>query len=306
MNQAIWTQGRMQRAGRHGWLLTLQGALLLGMGTAAQADLAPPSRRNDPLAGSSPWRSRPGGASATPEVTGGSLDKEVIRRVIQRHAHQVRYCYEKGLAKNPTLEGTVAVAFRINAEGNVESSVVKQSTLNNPEVDSCIAGLVLRWAFPKPVGGTVGVTYPFVLRTSESVPNNPTQPEGNPVPNPAPSTNQEAANSGSWFAFSTYPGARRLCWEHVRGAGPRPIEIEWHLYATSDAVAKVLAHYEREAHAKPVRDAARGGVGLSSKADARDMMSIFPIDKRGNYPGCSTEPQAGDKTLILVSRGTGR
>lgn len=306
MNQAFSMQGRTQRAGRRGWLLTLQGAALLGMGTVAQADLAPPSHRNDPLAGSSPWLSRPGGASATPEVTGGSIDREVIRRVIRRHVHEVRFCYEKGLTKNPKLEGTVAVAFRINAEGNVESSVVKQSSLNHPEVESCIADHVLRWAFPKPVGGTVSVTYPFVLRTSESAPNNPTQPEGSPVPKPAPPTSQAAANSGSWFAFSTYPGARRLCWEHVRGAGPRPMEIEWHLYATSDAMPKVLAHYEREADAKPVPDAARGGVGLSSRADARDKMTIFPVDKRGNYPGCSTEPQAGDQTLILVSRGIGR
>ena len=306
MNQAFWMQGRMHRAGGCGWLLTLQGVALLGTCAIAQADLAPAPRQGDPLAGPSSSLSRPGGASASPEVTGGSLDKEVIRRVIRRHVHEVRFCYEKGLARNPKLEGTVAIAFRINAEGTVESSVVKQSSLNQPEVESCIADRVLRWAFPKPVGGTVGVTYPFVLRTSESAPNNPTQPEGSPVPKPVPSTNQAAANSGSWFAFSTYPGARRLCWEHVRGAGPRPMEIEWHLYATSDPMPKVLAHYEHEADAKPVPDAARGGVGLSSKADGRDRMSIFPIDKRGNYPSCNTEPQAGDQTLILVSRGTGR
>ena len=97
----------------------------------------------------------------------GSLDKEIIRRIIRRHINEVKYCYQVELQGNPNLYGRVVVQFTIAATGQVVVSRVQTSTLNNSKVESCIAQAVRRWLFPKPKGGgIVIVSYPFVLKSA--------------------------------------------------------------------------------------------------------------------------------------------
>jgi TonB family protein len=96
----------------------------------------------------------------------GSLSRDVIQRVIRRHLNEVRYCYERGLAGDPSLQGRVTVSFIISPSGNVQSASVADSTLSNPGIESCITNAVNRWTFPRPEGGIVMVNYPFVLQSS--------------------------------------------------------------------------------------------------------------------------------------------
>jgi hypothetical protein len=97
----------------------------------------------------------------------GALSKAIIRRVVRRHLNQVRYCYQRELQSKPDLYGRIMVRFMIVGNGQVASSNVQSSTLNNVNVESCITGAVRRWLFPKPQGGgTVIVSYPFVLRAA--------------------------------------------------------------------------------------------------------------------------------------------
>lgn len=97
----------------------------------------------------------------------GSLDKDIIRRVIRNHINQVSLCYNQGLVRDPTLQGRVAIQFTIGSTGKVPVSVVSSTTLADKNVGNCIAQAVKRWKFPKPNGGsTVMVTYPFVLNAS--------------------------------------------------------------------------------------------------------------------------------------------
>jgi TonB family protein len=92
----------------------------------------------------------------------GSLDKEIIRRIIRRHINEVKYCYEQELTRKADLGGRVAVTFTIAATGQVVTSVVQNSTLGNARVENCVVQAVRRWEFPKPLGGgIVIVTYPF-------------------------------------------------------------------------------------------------------------------------------------------------
>ncbi|MEN9800384.1 MAG: hypothetical protein RL653_4081 [Pseudomonadota bacterium] len=105
-------------------------------------------------------------ASSDPTVV-GSLDKELIRQVIRRNRNQVKYCYELQLQRNPKLAGKVSIKFVITADGTVASSQVASSTVNNAELETCVAGRVRAWEFPKPKGGgVVVVTYPFVFNQS--------------------------------------------------------------------------------------------------------------------------------------------
>jgi TonB family protein len=94
----------------------------------------------------------------------GSLDKEIIRRIIRRHINEVKYCYEQELLKKPELGGRVVVQFTISATGQVVASVLQTSTMGNARVENCTVQAVRRWEFPKPLGGgIVIVSYPFVL-----------------------------------------------------------------------------------------------------------------------------------------------
>src|SRR5262249_33535193 len=79
----------------------------------------------------------------------GSLDKEIIRRIIRRHLNEVRFCYEKELMHKQDLYGRVMIQFTISGQGQVVASIVQNSTMNNPNVEQCIAQAVRRWEFPK-------------------------------------------------------------------------------------------------------------------------------------------------------------
>ncbi len=92
----------------------------------------------------------------------GSLDKEIIRRIIRRHINEVKYCYESELTKKADLSGRISVQFTIAATGQVIASVLQSSTMGNIRVENCVVQSVRRWEFPKPMGGgIVIVSYPF-------------------------------------------------------------------------------------------------------------------------------------------------
>ncbi|HYQ81244.1 MAG TPA: AgmX/PglI C-terminal domain-containing protein, partial [Anaeromyxobacteraceae bacterium] len=99
----------------------------------------------------------------------GSIDKELIRKVIQEHAAQIRYCYEQELQRDPKLEGKVSIRWVINSEGRVQGAQVDggATTLQNGQVHRCMMDRIASWEFPKPKGGGIAViTYPWILRSS--------------------------------------------------------------------------------------------------------------------------------------------
>ncbi|AWV90342.1 AgmX/PglI C-terminal domain-containing protein [Bradymonas sediminis] len=96
-----------------------------------------------------------------PQIT-GSLDKEIIRRVVRKHRRELTNCYQMELQKNKNLAGQVKVKFTIAGSGSVIAAVVSSSTMKNRTVESCITGKIQRWIFPEPKGGgIVVVNYPF-------------------------------------------------------------------------------------------------------------------------------------------------
>lgn len=96
----------------------------------------------------------------------GSLDREIIRRVVRQHRREIKFCYEQELQKNKNLEGKVVVKFTISPTGSVAAASVASSTLNNGAVEQCMTSKIRRWVFPEPKGGgIVIVNYPFNLRS---------------------------------------------------------------------------------------------------------------------------------------------
>ena len=97
----------------------------------------------------------------------GSLDKEIIRRTVQRELRAIRACYERELAKQPNLAGRLAVRFVIAPAGHVTEA--NAETTLDPNVDTCVVSVFKRMTFPKPKGDApVVVRYPLIFQTTET------------------------------------------------------------------------------------------------------------------------------------------
>ena len=97
----------------------------------------------------------------------GSLDADIIRRVVREHAGQVRYCYETQLAMSPGLTGKVVMRWVINDEGRVTQSSSADNQTGSAALEGCLSTRINTWVFPKPKGGgVVVVNYPFVFKSA--------------------------------------------------------------------------------------------------------------------------------------------
>jgi len=102
-------------------------------------------------------------------VVKGSLSKEVIRRIIRQHLNEIRYCYAQQLVVKPDLQGRVVIQFLISSQGTVQMASVVDSTLDNTQVENCVAKAFQRWTFPAPEdSGVVIATYPLMFSPAEN------------------------------------------------------------------------------------------------------------------------------------------
>ena len=176
----------------------------------------------------------------------GSLDKEIIRRIIRRHVNEVKYCYEQELTKQPDLGGRIMVQFTIAASGQVIASVLQNSTMGNARVENCTVQAVRRWEFPKPLGGgIVIVSYPFVLTprggAELAAASSPVEPPVRPI-DEALATLAKGAGSAQIERIASLLGLRRLssaemlAWTIDRRAG---------VFETRLLVARLLERTKR-------------------------------------------------------------
>ncbi len=103
--------------------------------------------------------------SAAPQAVRGEghLDRGEIQKVVNAHLYQVQGCYERQLARDPSLSGKISFEWVIDLSGGVSSVRIGRSTIHSVEVTTCIQTAIQGWKFPPPQGGTVTVTYPFAF-----------------------------------------------------------------------------------------------------------------------------------------------
>lgn len=104
--------------------------------------------------------------ACSPQSGGATcMDKELIRKVINGHRDQIRFCYELALQQSPSLAGKVAVQFAVAESGNVAVAKVDQNTSQNATLGDCLVSRVRTWQFPVPKQSAgFRVTYPFVFK----------------------------------------------------------------------------------------------------------------------------------------------
>lgn len=93
----------------------------------------------------------------------GRLPPSEIQLVVRKNFGGLRTCYDDGLRRDPSLAGTVSVAFIIDANGATGSVGDKGSTMTDARVLSCVVDVYRGMTFPKPENGTVTVLYPLQL-----------------------------------------------------------------------------------------------------------------------------------------------
>lgn len=108
-------------------------------------------------------RGRVSSVSAAARVE-GSLSRQSVVDVINRSVSRIQQCYERGLARRPDLGGRITVRWTVGANGSVTNASEQSSTLGDPQVSSCVIGVVRRMRFPRPSGGPATISFPFLFQ----------------------------------------------------------------------------------------------------------------------------------------------
>jgi hypothetical protein len=86
-----------------------------------------------------------GGLRTRPETGQASRDPKVLKEIVMAHNPAIRDCYRAQLKNNPQLKGKVEVRFKISHQGYVKEVSIVSSTIDLPELQSCILGKIARW-----------------------------------------------------------------------------------------------------------------------------------------------------------------
>ena len=91
------------------------------------------------------------------------MSREEVKRIIDRHIHEISLCYENALINDPSLIGRIVFEWRIRLSGRVGEVNIKTSSVKSNQLHSCIKGAIKTWRFPAPSNSEVLVSYPFVF-----------------------------------------------------------------------------------------------------------------------------------------------
>ena len=225
-------------------------------------------------------------------IVRGSLDKEIIRRIVRRHSNEVKYCYEQELRRNPDLGGRITVQFTIAASGQVTAAQLQSSTVGNARVENCTVQAVRRWEFPMRLDGDLAtVYYPFVLTPARG-----TAPIA-PSRAPAPAVEPDLSTWGALVALAG-KGALASRVEHVAAL--------LGLDRTSDPESLAWMIDRRGSHGREILLVARLLVAADRSHDAVRVLSewapAMPAATAGELRRMGADADAAE-VLTLARRG---
>src|SRR4051794_31598136 len=135
--------------------MRVMAGVVAGMGGVGCAEELP-ARRQSRTAASEDTRSSVDPSAITPER------QDAIERLFTRKAGDLQACWTEEYEKthNRKLEGNVTLQLNIDATGKPGDVKILQTTLANPNVESCVIKAVAAWQFPEgnasiPVNRTV-------------------------------------------------------------------------------------------------------------------------------------------------------
>jgi len=144
--------------------LALGGATLLACTSAPPVLSEAPavSARATPRATVSTGTVERGAVTFRPPSVQAALDLQFVETEVKRRMTALQKCYERRLAANPMLAGTVVIHWTITATGDVPESCITRDTVEDRELIDCVNELA-KAPFPAPPDGAVAVEFPFVF-----------------------------------------------------------------------------------------------------------------------------------------------
>jgi hypothetical protein len=101
-----------------------------------------------------------------PAKVQGAIDRDAVGAVVNKHYDEIRGCYERALLGDPNIgPGKVTLEWDIALDGRVSGVRTKVATLKSPDAIRCMLDLIQSLDFPKPQGGLVIVTFPFMFNS---------------------------------------------------------------------------------------------------------------------------------------------
>ena len=97
------------------------------------------------------------------------MPPERVAHVVRLNRGRLRACYQRGLVRDGTLAGRVAVRFAIEPDGRVTRASAS-SSLGDSDVVACITRAFRTLTFPPTGGGRINVDYPLALSPRDGEP----------------------------------------------------------------------------------------------------------------------------------------
>lgn len=97
-----------------------------------------------------------------PHAAGDRVPPETVQALVRSHYAAVERCYAAGVARQPSLTGTVMVKVIAGADGATQRADDDGSTLSDKDVVSCVVGAFEKIRYPRG-GGMITVLYPIAL-----------------------------------------------------------------------------------------------------------------------------------------------
>jgi hypothetical protein len=104
-------------------------------------------------------------------INNAGLDNKLFLDELTRFAPALRHCYQREIARAPSLEGTMKIELQVNPAGRVESAKPTSTTFSNVTLEQCIARRLRQIPFPEFSGDRSAiVTVPFLFKREMVVP----------------------------------------------------------------------------------------------------------------------------------------
>ncbi len=158
--------GLAQLGAGHIDVARVEGGVGPGTGEAAAAARAKGTLSSSAAPGGRAVRGKVTRVSSQARVE-GQLSREEVSAVVSKHIQKVQACYERALIASPELSGRIVFDWTVSLQGRVRGLRVQTSTLSDASVASCVRDEIRGWVFPKPQGGEVTISYPFLFRSSQ-------------------------------------------------------------------------------------------------------------------------------------------
>ena len=104
--------------------------------------------------------------SKSPDIVDGTMNTDATYRIIRRGMNCVKAQYQRGLKRDPSLDGKVAVCFTVDPMGRVGTISIEEDTVGDSMLTTGIKSCIKRLRFPPPEGGSAEVCVPFILTPS--------------------------------------------------------------------------------------------------------------------------------------------